>query len=86
MLKFARDMRYIVVLNSPHSQFTLHMAAGSLALQDKLSVGILSENVALAAVRYDHYVNQYPKLSTLVDPRPMTFLHHAALSPEDEER
>lgn len=62
------------------------MAAGSLALQDKLSVGILSENVALATVLYDHSVQRYPKLSTLVDPRPATFVHYSARSAEDEDR
>eukprot|EP00903_Cladosiphon_okamuranus_P013420 g12501.t1 len=66
-------------------QLTLHMAAGSLALQGKLNVGVLSENVALATVVYGPNAPEYPKTSTLVDPRPVYFVHYDAMSHEDEE-
>lgn len=61
------------------------MAAGSLALQGKLNVGVLSENVALATVIYSTEGPQYPKTSTLVDPRPVHFAHYDATSHDDEE-
>ncbi|CAM9875459.1 unnamed protein product [Pylaiella littoralis] len=66
-------------------QPTLYMAAGSLALQGKLNVGVLSQNVALATVIYSRHVRPYPKTSRLVDPRPVYFIHYDALSHEDEE-
>lgn len=61
------------------------MAAGSLALQGKLNVGVLSQNVAMAMVIFDRTGPTHPKTSTLVGPRPMTFVHYPAQSPEDEE-
>lgn len=61
------------------------MAAGSLALQGKLSVGVLSQNVALATVSYSPDAKEYPKTSTLVDPRPVYFAHYDAMSNDDEE-
>ncbi|CAN0082166.1 unnamed protein product [Scytosiphon promiscuus] len=66
-------------------QLTLHMAAGSLALQDKINVGVLSQNVALATVIYNRTGHEYPKSSTLIDPRPLHFVHYDAQSEEDAE-
>jgi len=67
------------------SQLTLHVAAGTLALQGKLDVGVLSQNVALATVIYNREVPQFPKSSTLVPPRPAHFVHYDAQTHEDEE-
>lgn len=66
-------------------QLTLHMAAGSLALQGKLFVGVLSESVALATVIYNREVSPYPKSSTLVAPEPIHFVHYDAESDEDAD-
>lgn len=72
-------------MTPPVSQLTLHMAAGSLALQGKLNVGVLSQNVALGTVIYDREGPPFPKSSSLVDPRPVHFVHYDAQSPTDEE-
>lgn len=66
-------------------QLTLHTAAGSLALQGKLNVGVLAQNTALATVIYNRTVPNFPKTSTLVDPRPVHFVHYDAQSTEDAE-
>lgn len=61
------------------------MAAGSLALQDKINVGVLSQNVALATVIYNRTGPEYPKTSSLIDPRPVHFVHYDAQSDEDAD-
>lgn len=61
------------------------MAVGSLMLQGKLNVGVLSESVAMATVPYARGAPEYPKTSTLIDPRPVHFVHYDAESREDEE-
>lgn len=66
-------------------QLTLHTAAGSLALQGELNVGVLAQNAALATVIYNRTVPEFPKTSTLVDPRPVHFVHYDAQSHEDAE-
>lgn len=62
------------------------MAAGSLALQGKLSAGVLSESVAMAVVIYNRVVPTYPKTTALIDPKPVHFVHWEAASHEDEEQ
>ncbi len=62
------------------------MAAGSLALQGKLSVGVLSESVAMATVIYNRVGPTYPKTSALIDPYPVHFVHWDAFSDEDADR
>lgn len=62
------------------------MAAGSLALQGKLHAGVLSESTALAPVIYSRITPEYPKTSSLVDPRPIHFVHYDAASKEDEDQ
>lgn len=59
------------------------MASGSLALQDKLNVGVLSESVALAPVPYNRTTPQFPKTSSLVGPEPVHFVHYQPQSLED---
>lgn len=61
------------------------MAAGSLALQGKLNVSVISENVALATVVYNRTVPTFPKTSMLIDPGPVHFVHYDAASDEDAE-
>ncbi|CAM9384105.1 unnamed protein product [Ectocarpus sp. 6 AP-2014] len=66
-------------------QQTLEMAAGSLALQGKLNVSVISENLALATVVYNRTVPTFPKTSMLIDPGPVHFVHYDAASDEDAE-
>ncbi|CAM9340283.1 unnamed protein product [Ectocarpus fasciculatus] len=66
-------------------QQTLEMAAGSLALQGKLNVSVISENLALATVVYNRTVPTFPKTSMLIDPGPIHFVHYDAASHEDAE-
>ncbi|CAM9466319.1 unnamed protein product [Ectocarpus sp. 12 AP-2014] len=70
---------------SGSDQLTLHMAAGSLALKGELNVGVLAQNAALATVIYNRTVADFPKTSTLIDPRPVHFIHYDAQSHEDAE-
>ncbi|CAN0082029.1 unnamed protein product [Scytosiphon promiscuus] len=72
-------------MSAGSDQLTLHVAAGSLALQDKVNVGVLSQNVALATVIYNQTGREYPKSSTLIDPRPVHFVHYDAQSEEDAD-
>ncbi|CAM9396345.1 unnamed protein product, partial [Hapterophycus canaliculatus] len=71
---------------SGSDQLTLHMAAGSLMLQGKLNVGVLSQSVAMATVPYSRSGPEYPKTSTIIDPRTVHFVHYDAESREDEEK
>eukprot|EP00904_Undaria_pinnatifida_P006647 jgi/Undpi1/3111/HiC_scaffold_15.g06485.m1 len=66
-------------------QTTLHMAAGSLALQGKLNVGVVAENVALATVPYSRTAPPWPRSSPLIAPGPVHFVHYNAYSQLDEE-
>lgn len=61
------------------------MAAGSLALQDELKVGVLSESAALALVPYSRSTPPYPKSSRLIDPGMVHFLHFNAREEEQDE-
>lgn len=80
--KFHRSARLCAICTR---QLTLHMAAGSLALQDKLSVGVLSETVAMAMVVFDRTGPKHPKTSTLIGPQPVNFVHYDAQGHDDEE-
>ena len=61
------------------------MAAGSLALQGMLHVGVLSENVAMAMVIFNRTGPTHPMMSALLGPQPVTFVHYDAQNPEDEQ-
>lgn len=61
------------------------MAAGSLALQGELNVGIIAESVALAVVPYNRTAPAWPRSSPLVAPGPIHFVHYNAYTPEEEE-
>ena len=80
---------HVCVLIYPYQnichQTTLYMAAGSLALQNKLNVGVLSEAVALATVPYSRTAPPWPRSSPLVAPGPVHFVHYNAFSQEEEE-
>lgn len=65
-------------------QGTLHLAAGSLALQDKLKVGVISETVAMSLVPYSRTAPTWPKTSQLVAPGPVLFVHYKAFSHDEE--
>lgn len=69
----------------PVLQTTLHLAAGSLALQGKLNVGVLAEIVALATVPYNHTATAWPRSSPLLEPGPVHFVHYNAYTQEEEE-
>lgn len=71
--------------NAMVCQTTLHMAAGSLALQGKLNVGVVAENVALATVPYSRTAPPWPRSSPLIAPGPVHFVHYNAYSQLDEE-
>lgn len=60
------------------------MAAGSLALQDKINVGVISENVAMSLVPYNRTAPKWPKTSQLIAPGPVLFFHYKAFSKEKE--
>eukprot|EP00752_Nemacystus_decipiens_P009993 g8910.t1 len=66
-------------------QTTLHLAAGSLALQGKLDVGIIAESVALATVPYSHDSPAWPRSSPLLEPGLVHFVHYNAYTKEEEE-
>ncbi|CAM9493774.1 unnamed protein product, partial [Hapterophycus canaliculatus] len=66
-------------------QGTLHVAAGSLALQDKLKVGVLAETVAMATVPYNHSAPAWPRSSPLLEPGPVHFVHYNAFTHEEED-
>lgn len=66
-------------------QTTLHLAAGSLALQGKLNVGVLAESVALATVPYNHSAPAWPRSSPLLEPGPVHFVHYNAFNKKEEE-
>eukprot|EP00903_Cladosiphon_okamuranus_P014188 g13183.t1 len=66
-------------------QTTLHLAAGSLALQGKLNVGVLAESVALATVPYNHDGPAWPRSSPLLEPGPVHFVHYNAYTQDEEE-
>lgn len=64
-------------------QGTLHLAAGSLALQDKLNVGVISEVVAMSLVPYNRTAPPWPKTSQLIAPGPVLFAHYKTYSYEE---
>lgn len=70
----------------PVLQTTLYLAAGSLALQEKLNVGVLAESVALATVPYSHNSPAWPRSSALLEPGSAHFVHYHAYTPEEEEK
>lgn len=61
------------------------MAAGSLALQEKLNVGVISEVVAMSLVPYNRTAPMWPKTSQLIAPGSVLFFHYKAFSHEEEE-
>lgn len=66
-------------------QATLHLAAGSLALQGRLKVGVIAEGVALATVPYGRGSPAWPRSSPLLEPGPVHFVHYNAFTKEEEE-
>ena len=71
--------------NSVVCQMTLHMAAGSLALQGKLHVGVVAESVALATIPYSRTDPPWPRSSPLIAPGPVHFVHYNAYSRLEED-
>lgn len=70
--------------NANDCQTTLSMAAGSLALQGKLNVGVISENIALSTVPYSRTAPAWPRSSPLLAPGPVHFVHYNAFTPKEE--
>ncbi|CAM9189618.1 unnamed protein product [Choristocarpus tenellus] len=59
-------------------QGTLYVAAGTLALQDKLRVGILGVNLGMAYLKVRPGGADFPKSTQLLGPGPAHFIHAAA--------
>lgn len=85
---FPRRTKYTFVSKPCRTlhQTSLHAAAGSLALQDRLSVGIISENVASSIVPFGKDSPVWPKMTPLVGPGVVHFIHYVAFADEDMER
>lgn len=66
-------------------QITLYLAAGSLALQDRLNVGVISESVALAVVPYAKHAPAWPRSSPVIEPGLVHFVHYNSYSQEETE-